>query len=101
MDGLTLQQLLCFDAVVGEGSFQAAAAKLNRTHPSVFTAVKNLETQLGFALLDRDGYRVMLTEAGRSFHAKVRVLLAEANALRSHAAQLAMGEESELTVVIG
>jgi DNA-binding transcriptional LysR family regulator len=101
MDGLTIHQLLCFDAVVVEGSFQAAAEKLHRTHPSVFTAVKNLEAQVGLTLFDRAGYRVTLTEAGRSFHQRTRVFLAELGALRSHAAQLAMGEESELSVVIG
>jgi DNA-binding transcriptional LysR family regulator len=101
MDGLTIHQLQCFDAVVAEGSFQAAAARLNRTHPSVFTAVKNLEAQLDLTLFNRDGYRVTLTEAGRSFHARTRVLLAELGSLRNHAAQLAMGEESELAVVIG
>ena len=101
MQGLTIHQLLCFDAVVAEGSFQAAAAKLNRTHPSVFTAVKNLEAQLDLTLFNRDGYRVTLTEAGRSFHVRARVFLAELGSLRNHAAQLAMGEESELAVVIG
>jgi len=101
MDGLTIHQMLCFDAVVAEGTFQAAAAKLNRTHPSVFTAVKNLEAQLDLTLFNRDGYRVTLTEAGRSFHARSRVFLAELGSLRNHAAQLAMGEESELAVVIG
>src|SRR5215471_9727058 len=101
MDGLTLHQLRCFDAVVAEGSFQAAAAKLGRTHPTIFTAVKNLEGQLGLTLFDRDGYRVSLTEAGRSFHARTRIFLAELDALQNHATQLAMGEESELSVVIG
>jgi len=87
--------------VVVEGSFQAAADKLHRTHPSVFSAVKNLEAQLGLALFDRAGYRVTLTAAGRSFHQRTRAFLAELGALRNHAAQLAMGEESELSVVIG
>src|SRR5499427_7067565 len=101
MNSITLQQLQCFDAVATEGSFQAAAAKLNRTHPSVFTAVKNLEAQLDLTLFDRDGYRVSLTDAGRSFHARTRIFLAELGALQNHATQLAMGEESELSVVIG
>src|ERR1700730_13796636 len=101
MDGLTLHQLLCFDAVVREGSFQAAAAKLHRTHPSVFSAIKNLEAQLGLSLLDRNAYRVAPTAAGRSFHARTRVFLDELSHLRNHAAQLAMGEETELRVVIG
>jgi DNA-binding transcriptional LysR family regulator len=63
--------------------------------------VKNLEEQLGLSLLDRSGYRVGLTEAGRSFHQRARVLLQELGALKTHATQLAMGEESELSVVVG
>ena len=101
IEGITLQQLQCFDAVVTEGSFQGAAEKLLRTQPTVFTAVKNLEAQLRLQLLDRGGYRVVLTEAGRSFHARVRVFLSELRSLKDHAAQLAAGEESELRVVIG
>jgi DNA-binding transcriptional LysR family regulator len=101
MDGMTLHQLLCFDAVVSEGGFQAAAQKMRRAQPSVSLAVKTLETQLGLELLDRSGYRVSLTEAGRSFHERARVLLHELRALKNHAAQLASGEESELRVVVG
>jgi DNA-binding transcriptional LysR family regulator len=101
IDGLTLHQLLCFEAVVTEGTFQAAAEKLRRSQPTVSSTVKNLETQLQLSLLDRSGYRVTLTEAGRSFYQRTRVFLAEMHRLRDHAAQLAMGEESELRVVIG
>jgi DNA-binding transcriptional LysR family regulator len=97
----TLHQLVCFDAVVTEGSFQAAAEKIRRAQPSVSAAVKNLESQLGLTLLDRSGYRVALTEAGRSFHEHTRVFLQDLRALKNHAAQLAMGEEPELRVVIG
>jgi len=97
----TLHQLVCFDAVVTEGSVQAAAEKIRRAQPSVSAAVKNLETQLGLALLDRSGYRVAMTEAGRSFHERTRIFLHELSALKNHAAQLAMGAESELRVVIG
>ena len=64
LDGVTLHQLQCFEAVVSEGSFQAAAEKLRRTQPSVSTAVRNLEEQLQLALLDRSGTRSMLREDG-------------------------------------
>ncbi|WNG44732.1 LysR family transcriptional regulator [Archangium minus] len=101
MASFTLHELQCFDAVVRGGSFQAAAELLHRSHPSVFAAVAKLEHQLGLNLLDRTGYRVRLTEAGRSFHRKVRSLLREAEELRTHAKQLAMGEEAELRVVLG
>jgi DNA-binding transcriptional LysR family regulator len=101
IDGITLHQLQCFEAVVSQGSFQAAAEKLLRSQPTISTSVKNLESQLQLTLLDRSGYRVTLTEAGRSFYERTRVFLHEMKRLRDHAAQLAMGEESELRVVIG
>src|SRR5215472_8412654 len=97
----TIHQLECFDAVVSEGGFQPAAQKLRRAQPSVSAAVKNLEAQLGLVLLDRTGYRVVLTDAGRSFYARTRVFLDELRALKTHARQLAMGEEDELRIVIG
>lgn len=101
IERLTLHQLACFDAVVTEGGFQAAAEKLRRTQPTVFAAVKALEAQLRLSLLDRSGYRVTLTEAGRAFHARSRVFLQEFQGLQTHARQLAMGDESELRVIIG
>jgi len=101
MLGFTLHDLQCFDAVVRAGGFQAAATALHRSHPAVFAAVAKLERQLGLKLLDRSGYRVSLTEAGHSFHRRVQSLLREMDDLRTHAAQLAMGEESDLRIVIG
>ena len=101
MDGLTLHQLQCFDAVVAQGGFQAAAAKLGRTHSTVFTAIRNLEDRLGLRLFNRDGYRVTLTREGRAFHERTSAFLQEALQLRNHARQLSMGEESELRIVIG
>lgn len=101
IENMTLHQLFCLDALVSEGSFQAAAEKLRRAQPSVSSAVKNLEEQVRLNLLDRSGYRVALTAAGRIFHARTRVFLDEFAILQNLAAQLAMGEESELVVVIG
>lgn len=101
MSAFTLHDLQCFDAVIRAGGFQAAATVLHRSHPAVFAAVAKLEKQLGLSLLDRSGYRVQPTDAGRSLHRRAQGLLREFEQLRSHAAQLAMGEESELRVVIG
>ncbi|MER8564929.1 LysR family transcriptional regulator [Mesorhizobium sp. M0924] len=101
MNGLKLHDLRCFDAVASEGSFQAAALALNRSHPSVFAAVARLEQLLGLTLLDRSGYRVGLTEAGREFHARAQLTLRELDHLRTYAGQLASGEETVLRVVVG
>src|SRR5262252_6723692 len=101
MADITLHELACFDAVVSEGSFQAAARRLHRTHPSVYAAVKNLEDRLGVRLLDRSGYRVALTPAGRALLRRVHGVRGEVDALLRHAAELALGEEPELDIVIG
>lgn len=101
MSGFTIHDLQCFDAVIQAGGFQAAAARLHRSHPAVFAAVARLERQSGLALLDRSGYRVAPTAAGRSFHRQAQRLLGEMQALRVHAEQLALGEESELHIVLG
>ncbi|MES2069980.1 MAG: LysR family transcriptional regulator [Pseudomonadota bacterium] len=101
MSEFTLHDLQCFDAVLRTGSFQSAAAELHRSHPAVFAAVAKLERQLGLELLDRSGYRVRPTEAGFSFRHRAQALLRELEGLRTHAQQLAMGEESEIHVVIG
>jgi len=101
MANFTLHEIQCFDAIARHGSFQAAALALHRTHPSIYAAVGKLEAQLGLRLLDRSGYRIALTDAGRSFQRKGRSLLRELGDLQSHAAQLAMGQESELRIVVG
>jgi DNA-binding transcriptional LysR family regulator len=101
MNGMTLHQLRCFEAVVRAGGFQAAAKILNRTHPTIFVAIKALEVQLGVSLFDRSGYRVALTPQGRSFHEKAGILLQEARALEAHAEHMAKGEETALSVIVG
>ncbi len=101
MSGPTFLQLQCFHALVTEGSFAAAADKLHKTHPSVHTAIKSLEDLLGLCLLDRSGYRTVLTPQGARFHASTVQLLRQFDDLRREAAQLAAGEEPQLRVVIG
>ncbi|CAE6755717.1 LysR family transcriptional regulator [Paraburkholderia haematera] len=101
MNAPTLLQLQCFEALVVEGSFAAAAVRLNRTHPTVHAAVRALEAQVGMILLDRAGYRVSLTSEGAAYHARVAQFLHQYENLQREAAQLAAGQEAELRVVVG
>lgn len=96
-----LHELRCFDAVVRLGSFHAAADMLHRTHPSVFAAIRKLEDRLGMALLDRSGYRVMPTEAGRLFHERAAASLRDVDSLRLYADRLRQGTEPVFRVIIG
>lgn len=96
-----LHELRCLDAVARFGSFQSAADALHRSHPSVFASVARLEANLGLKLLDRSGYRVELTDAGRAFHARAAVSLRDLDHLDAFGRQLASGEEAILRVVLG
>ncbi len=98
---ITLQQMLTLDAVVSQGSIQAGARLLNKTHPSVITVLKKMEDALGFELFDRSGYRTVLTDAGQKFHVGVKQLLAQMGALKDQAMHLRGGEEGELNIVVG
>jgi DNA-binding transcriptional LysR family regulator len=62
---ITLRQLEVFLAVVGAGSFRAAAGALHLSQPALSQHIAELERGLGARLLDRLGRRVALTEAGR------------------------------------
>ena len=50
---------------------------------------------------DRSGYRAILTDAGRNFHARTRLALRELDRLQGYADQLSSGEETVLRIVIG
>ena len=62
---MELHQLKCFHAVVEEGGFKRATARLHVTQPALSYQVKQLEQELNTRLFDRRPGGVSLTEAGR------------------------------------
>ncbi len=60
-------QLEAFLAVIREGSFTGAAARLNLTQPSLSARIQQLEQSLGGELFHRDRRPVQLTPLGRIF----------------------------------
>ncbi|WP_323132519.1 LysR family transcriptional regulator, partial [Kineococcus indalonis] len=78
---MELRQLEHFVAVVDEGGFTAAAARLRVAQPGVSTRVRNLERELGQPLLERGARGVRLTEAGRAALPHARAALAAAAAV--------------------
>ena len=96
-----LDQLQVFLAVVDEGSFAAAARKLNRAVSAISYAIANLEAQLGLILLKREGSRKpVLTEAGQTLLADARLITADLQALRARALGLHSGLEAEVSVAL-
>ncbi len=97
----TLDQLQVFLAIVEQGSFSAAARKLNRRQSVVSYAVAALEAQLGgLQLFDRRSRRPVLTEAGRAILADARQLGLGVDVLRARARGLLAGLEAEVAIAV-
>ncbi len=90
---MTLEQLRTLSRIVECGSLRQAAERLHKTQPALSMAIKKLETEYGFEILDRDGYRLSLTPAGRAFYRKAQELLLNAEQLRSMGRHLGAGNE--------
>jgi DNA-binding transcriptional LysR family regulator len=71
---INLHHLRLFAAVVQQGGFTRAAAKLNLSQPAISKSLNELERQLGVNLLDRTGRSIRLTTAGRTLYARAREL---------------------------
>lgn len=77
---INLNRLGMFVAVVEAGSFTAAADTLGAAKAVVSFNIKQLEKELGVALLTRSTRRLALTEAGEGFYAHCARLLQDADA---------------------
>lgn len=78
---MELRHLRYFVAVAEEGSLLTAAQhRLNTSQPSLSRQIRDLETEVGVRLLDRQARGVTLTAAGKVFldHARLALLQAQA-----------------------
>ncbi len=100
LDGVSLDQLRTFIAAVDEGSFSAAARKLNRVQSAVSGWVSSLEGQIGVVLFDRTGRFPKLTPEGVLLLADARTIVSGVNTLKARAKLMSSGLEAELSVVV-
>lgn len=100
LDGVSLDQLRTFIAAVDEGSFSAAARKLNRVQSAVSGWVSGLEQQIGVMLFDRSGRFPKLTAEGVLLLADARNIVSGVDTLKARAKLMAAGQETELSVVV-
>ncbi|WEX86473.1 LysR family transcriptional regulator [Sinorhizobium garamanticum] len=81
-----LASMAVFVKAVDLGSFAAAASALDLSGPMVGKHVRFLEERLGVRLLNRTTRRQSLTDFGRAYYERCRVVLAEAEAADALAA---------------
>ncbi len=75
MNNLTLKQLRYFEAVASQGHFGRAAAVCAVSQPALSVQIKELETDLGAKLFERDTRKVRLTAFGEQFRRRVADIL--------------------------
>lgn len=95
---MTPGQLRTFLALSTTGSVHEAAARLHVTQPAVSAVVATLQKELGVALIQRDGRRVRLTEAGATLAAYSRQLGALLEEARDASLAAAHPEHGRLRV---
>jgi DNA-binding transcriptional LysR family regulator len=92
-----LRLVRCFTVVAEYGNFGRAAAGLHLAQPSLSRQIQRLEAQLGVRLLDRSPQGSSLTDAGRAFLPRARLLLQDAE----QAARAARAAVQPPTVTVG
>lgn len=91
---MTLEQLRILKHIVEFGSLKEAALRLHKTQPALSMAIKKLEAEFGFTILDRSEYRLKLTPQGETFFREADTLLMDTDHLFSLGKQLAQGNEA-------
>ncbi len=98
MDRLT--SMAVFVKAVDLGSFAAAAAALDLSAPMVGKHVRFLEQRLGVRLINRTTRRQSLTDFGRAYYERCRMILAETEAADALAADQLSEPRGKLRVTM-
>jgi DNA-binding transcriptional LysR family regulator len=94
----SLQGMRIFQSVVEQGSFSAAAARLQLNRALVTRAVMQLEKDLGARLLNRTTRNVSLTPVGQAYLNRIIPALAELEAAREVAGSLTERVEGTIRI---
>lgn len=79
------KQLEAFSAVVSIGSMTGAAKAIGRSQPAMTRLIQDLEAEVGFPLLHRNGPRISPTAQGVAFAEQVEVFLSGLRAIGDRA----------------
>ena len=89
-----------FVAVAENESLRKAAEKIFKTQPTVTSAIKKMEMELGIDLFSREQYRVSLTKAGEKLYPIALQLLNKHQELKQVAHRLNQGFEAKVTIAV-
>lgn len=93
---MNLQIYRNFIEIIESGSLTAAAKKLLVAQPALSNQLKVLETELGVPLLIRTPHQQYMTEAGKVFYEKARLMISLEDGLRREVADCGNGSKGRL-----
>lgn len=94
----TIEQWRILSAVVEFGSYAKASDALSKSQSSLNHAVAKLQSQLGIALVEVDGRKTKLTDAGYAMLRRSKKLLEDIQSLEEFANTLNGGWEAEISI---
>lgn len=97
---MELRQLEYFEAVSRHKNFTHAALELHVTQPTVTTAIKNLEKELGVILLDRENGSMELTPAGKEVLTRAHIIMRNIQQIYDKAVEANAYRRQEVTIGI-
>lgn len=92
------KQLEAFSAVVSIGSMTGAAKAIGRSQPVITRLIQDLEAEVGFALLHRNGPRISPTAQGLAFSEQVEVFLSGLRAIGDRAEAIEKSEQLPIQI---
>ena len=93
---MELKQMLYYTVIVEEGTFQAAARKLNMTQPPLSAQIRQLEEEIGAPLLIRGPRHVRMTDTGDFFYRRAKNMLQLADATEKELKDRRMGKSGTI-----
>jgi len=96
---MDLNQLEAFSAVMTIGSVTGAGRSLGRSQPAVSKALQDLESELGYALFDRNGPRVTPTDKAFLLYEEVERSLVGLRTIRERALEIGRDEQQPIHLV--
>lgn len=97
---LPFDNLMSFHSVVTHGSFSNGARKLGKSQSTVSGAVKSLENELGYELIDRSESGIKLTSRGKKVYQLATPIVSRYIELKYIAESLGKTERGKLRVGI-
>ena len=95
---VTFRQLRVFAEVAQQGSMTRAADVLHLTPPAVSMQIREIESQVGLLLFDREGRQISLSTAGQYFQVHAKRILGAMKDAENAMARFKKLEHGQLTI---